>query len=368
MKIKVDRKKFTEAFQLVGSVVSSSILNPLYMNVKLEVADQQLVLSATDLEVGVRTTLTEGLTVEEPGTVLLPEQNVSGVLRTSPDEEIEITSNEDWVRIVTADSNFRFPAESVEDFVSVPEVTEDKGFIEIDPATLTAAVKQTVFAIAEERDRYTLNGVYVNVRQKDIDLVGADGNRMALVKKKIVNGENVETHCIVPRKGADQLMRLGSISKNPIRILIDEHQIMARGDGTSLSSVLLEGQFPNYEQVIPSEPEIRIDLEKPRLQSVVQRAALVVTPESLSVTFNFKPGELVVESESPERGSATVKMPVEYDGKPFSVMFNPEYVEEFLRVCEREAVTVEYFGEKKPVMLRSGKDYRYFVMPISIEH
>jgi DNA polymerase-3 subunit beta len=337
------------------------------MNVKLEADEEGLVLSATDLEVGVRSRLTEGVTVEEPGSVLLPEQNVGGVLRTTPDDSIQIQTTDDTVQLITSDSDFRFPSEPVEDFVSVPEVGDEPGFIEIDPATLAAAIRRTIFAIAEERDRYTLNGVYFKVKGNQIDVVGADGNRMALVSKKIVNPDNVEASCIVPRKGAEELMKLGGMSKSPIKLLIGEHQIMARGEGTSLSSVLLEGQFPSYEQIIPDDAQQKLELEKARFQSVVQRSSLVVTTESLSVTFHFRPSLLVLESESVERGAATVRMPIEYDGEEFTVMFNPEYVEDFLRVSERESVNVEYYGDAKPTLLRSGRDYRYFIMPISIE-
>lgn len=367
MKIKVDRKGFADKFQLAGSVVSSSILNPLYLNVKIEATDGKLVLSATDLEVGVRAVMTEGVKVEEPGMALLPEQRVASVLRTCPDAEIELTATDGHIEITTSDSQFRFASEPVEDFVSVPEVADEAGAIEIDPPTLAGAVRKTILAIAEERDRYTLNGVFFNVRDKEIDVVGADGNRMALVTKKIVNTEGVSRHCIIPRKGAEQLIRLGSTSKSPVKILIDEHQIMAKGDDASLSSVLLEGLFPNYQQFIPTEPKVSIEFDRARLQSVVQRAALVISSDSIAVTFRIEPGQLVLESESVENGAATVKMPITYDGEPLTMIFNPVFIEDFLKVADRETITWEYFEDQKPVLFRSGRDYGYYLMPIAVE-
>lgn len=367
MKIKVDRKKLLEKFQLAGSVVSASIVNPLYRNVKLEASEGKIVISATDLDVGIRTTLTEGVTVEEPGAVLLSEQSISGVLRTTPDAEVEITADDDAAQVITSDSNFRFPVEDLSDFASVADAKEEKGTVEIDPVVLEQSIKRTVFSIAEERDRYTLNGVYMKIKGEDVHVVGADGNRMALVRKKVVNTENIETIAIMPRKGAEQIVKLASVSKSPIKVHIDEHQITVWTDETLLSSVLLDGQYPDYEKIMSNEAQFRVELDRARFHSVVQRASLVVTSESLSVCFIFKPGSLVVESESAERGAATLNMPIDYPGEEFSIMFNPEYIEQFLRVVDSETVTFEFYGGRRAAMVRAGRDYMYFIMPISVE-
>jgi len=367
MKIKVDCRKLLEKFQFAGSVVSSSVVNPLYKNVRVEARDGKVIITATALEVGIKTTLSSGVVEEEPGVVLMPEQNVSAILRSTPDEQVEIVADDTSVQLITSDSSFRFPVEGLEDFVDMTDITEEKGILELDQAALTTAMKQTVFAIAEDRDRYTLNGVYLKVKDNTIDFVGADGNRMALVKQKVVNEGSVEGQSIIPRKGAEQLMKLAAASDSPVKIRIEENQIIAWNDEARLSSVLLEGQYPDYEKIISKDAEAKLEINRARLLSVVQRAALVLTPESLAVSFMFEKGKLTLQSESPELGSAKLTMPVDFEGKAFSAIFNPEYIEDFLKVAERETVLFDYFGKKKPATFRTGRNYIYLVMPISIE-
>ena len=188
MKFTADRQALHTAFQHTGSIITSTIARPIYQNVKLEVAEDALHLSATDLEVGLNAKV-DRVEVQEQGIVLLPQGRVSSILGATPDERISFSGDQDAVVIESSDSKFRIVAEDPSDFLDIPELPGD-GLIEVDADVLSYMVRRTAFAAADERGRYALNGLLLVVDQDgNFEMVGADGSRLANVKKKVSNPE-----------------------------------------------------------------------------------------------------------------------------------------------------------------------------------
>ena len=197
MKLQAETEALHDAFQYSGSIITSSMPHAVYENVKLAATSEGVWLSATDMEVGLRVKVPD-VEVEEEGVILLREANVSKILGATPDDEISLETEEDVAYIRSSDSEFRLLTHPAEEFEDINEPGEGES-IEIDPAVLRYMVRRTRFAAAEERGRYALHGILIEIEKSgDLYMVAADGARLALVKKKADNPSELAFDCIVP--------------------------------------------------------------------------------------------------------------------------------------------------------------------------
>ena len=363
MKLVADRSALYAAFQHAGSIITSTITRPIYQNVKMEAAGESVLLSATDLEVGI-TLKVDHVQVEEEGEVLLPEARVARILSATPDETISLVGDKSAVTIESSDSKFRIVVEDPSDFADVPAMTGDN-LIEMDPDVIQYMVRHVAFATAEERGRYALNGVLLIVSEDgDFEMVAADGARLARVRKKASNPGKKSVDCIVLKKGIEQLARVAALSEEPIRVQVTENQLLAANNAGRLCCQLVEGQFPNYREVIPKDCKVKMELPAKALLNALTRAALLTSEQTRAVDFTFSEDLLVLASQSPDLGEAEVRLPIDYKGEKVQIAFNPEYVADMLKVVERESVKMEFNDRRSPCVLRSGVDYVYVVSPV----
>jgi DNA polymerase-3 subunit beta len=336
---------------------------PIYRNVRMEARDDGVYLSATDLEVGLTVKVAE-VNVEGEGVVLLPHSRVSPILGATPDEQVTIVEDDGAVVIETGDSNFRILGEDAADFPDTPQLPAD-GAVEIDREALTYMIRRTAFAAADEKGRYALNGVLFAVgKEGTIELVAADGARMAHVKKKVSNPDGVQLEFIVLTRGVEQLARLADYGKEPVRFTATDNQFLAQNEVGRLVCQLVEGQFPNYQEVIPPESKVKIQLPTKDLLSAVRRASFLTTEQTRVVDFRFFEGSLAITAESPDVGRAEVRMPVEYDGEEQRISFNPEFIEDMLAIVQRETVKLRFSDRRSACVIKSGLDYTYVVSPV----
>ncbi len=363
MKLVAKREALFHGFQRVGNVVSSSIQQPIYRNVKVSATGGVLQLSATDLEVGLCLKVPD-VEVEEEGVALLPHSRVSPILGATPDETVILRETDGAVAIETKDSTFRILGEDPAEFPDIPALPSD-ATVEVDPEVLKYMVRRTAFAAASEKGRYALNGVLFKVGKEDtIELVAADGARLAHVKKKVSNPKGVKAEFIVMTRGVEQLARLADYGKEPVRFAATENQLLAENDAGRLFCQLVEGQFPNYQDVIPTESKVKVQLPTKELLSAVRRASFLTTEQTKVVDFGFSKGVLAITAESPDVGHAEVRLPVEYEGPEARISFNPEFIEAMLSVVERDSVKMRFSDRRSPCVLKSGVDYTYVVSPV----
>jgi DNA polymerase-3 subunit beta len=363
MKFVANREALYHGFQRVGSVVSSSIQQPVYRNVKLQASADALWISATDLEVGLVLRIPE-VQVEQEGIVLLPPTRVSAILGATPDDQVAMSEDDGAVAIETGDSKFRILGEDPGDFPEIPRLP-DSGVVEIDPEVLKYAIRRTVFSAADERGRYALNGVLFVVGKEDsFEMVAADGARLAHVKKKASNPGGVKAEFIVMKRGLEQLAKLADYGKDPVRFAATENQFLAENDAGRIFCQLVEGQFPNYQEVIPAEGKVRVQLPARELLSAVRRAGFLTTEQARVVDFQFTSGELRITAESADIGRADVRLPIEYEGEEADISFNPEFLEDMLGIVERDVVKMRFNDRRSPCVLKSGLDYTYVVSPV----
>lgn len=363
MKLTADREALHTAFQHVGGVITSAISKPIYENVKLEAKSDGVFLSATDLEVGLRIRANK-VEVEEEGSVLVPENRVARLLRTTPDDTITLEGDSGELTLISSDGHVRILGQDPEDFADIPPLPEGEA-IEMDPVVLRYMVNRTTFATAEEKGRYALNGVLIQIDEEGtFEMVAADGARLADVTKKASNPVGEEVDSIVMKKGIVHAARLGELSDEPLRIQVTENQFLAENSAGRMSCQLVEGQFPNYREVIPRDNKNRATLPTQKLLNALRRASYLTSKQTRAVDFEFTEDNLVLKSQSPDLGDAELRIDVEYRGEDTEIAFNPQYIEDMLETVERESVKLEFNDKKSPCLVRSGVDFQYVVSPV----
>ena len=365
MKVICDRGALVEALGLAQSVVISRTPKPVLTCVKLSADDGTLTLAATDLEAAVHLTVNQ-VEVQEAGESLIPADKLSSIVRESADPSLTIETDGDAAHVRGADSHYKIFSYPVAEFPPVKPFTEDGDF-EISAANLVDLVSKTLFATARENSRYAINGVLMERDGKKLTFVATDGRRLAMAKGSVSGGAAGEQGVIVPTKALNLLVRLLDDPSEMVKVKIAENQAMFATELATLTTNLVEGNFPPYKDVIPKEHDKKAVFATDALASGVRRAALLTNEESKGVRMAFSADQLVLSSRAPEMGEAEVTVPVEsYTGDDVEIGFNPAFVIDVLKVVDADQVSIEMKAPNKPGTLRTGSDFLYVVMPISL--
>lgn len=369
MKAICDRAMLNDAFQMAQSVVNVRSPKPALQCVRMEAAGKQLRLLATDLEVGIRLTLTEGMQVEEEGVSLLPADRVGSILKELNSETVSLTGEQTNGLIETADSRFSIMGDDPADFPSVPDFGAD-GATEIEAGKLSAMIHRTVFATAREAARYALNGVLWEIKGKEIRLVATDGHRLAISKGQCKSeGSAGQISAIVPTKAVQLIDRVIQ-SAETVAVQIGEKDLLVRADNVVVYTRLVDGHFPQYEDVVPKDSDKTAELNTSEFRAAVRRAALLTNEESRGVKMSFQGNQLVLSSRAPEMGEARIQMPVKFESPEgnavFEIAFNPLFMLDVLKVVEGETIKLQMKSSNKPGLIREGNHYIHVIMPVNI--
>jgi len=365
MKATCARRSLFEGLQVVGNVVAVSTTKAILSDVRIEALGEEMELCGTDLEVGVRYRVA-GAETAETGAIVVPSQKTTEILRTAPDEKITLNAEDANLVIEGRDSYFRIHGEDPVQFPPIPEFPADTECMEIEKTAFLEMITKTVFATAEERTRYALNGVLMSVAGNTCLMVATDGRRLALIRKKCENSAGYERSVIVPTKALAQIPKIVSSEDETIKVKIDENQILVGTKRATLYAQLVEGQFPDYENVVPSENKISLDLPTAEFQSVVGRAGLLATEDSRAVKLSFGEDKLTVSSRNPEQGESKVEMAMKFGEETFEIAFNPDYIEDVLKVVGTEVVELRLSDSKTAAVLTDKGDFTYVIMPLDV--
>lgn len=368
MKVICDRGALVESLNLVAAVVASRTPKPVLMCVKLtaEAGDAGLTLAATDLEIAVRLS-TPRVEVETAGETLVPADKLTQIVRESTDPTLAIETDGDVTQITGQDSKFKIFGQPVSDFPPIPQFTGEADF-EISAAELHRLIAMTIFATARENSRYAINGVLIEREKKKLAVVATDGHRLALAKGTCKSAKDEARNAIVPTKALNLLLRLFDDAEQTVRIKVVENQILFATDQATLSSNLVEGNFPPYQDVIPKDGDKKATLPTDLFVSAVRRAALLTNEESKGVRMAFSDHGLTISSRAPEMGEAeiTVEVP-RFEGESLDIGFNPAYLLDALKVVDENEVQMELKAANKPGVLRTGANFTYVVMPVNLQ-
>ena len=371
MRALCNREALLTAFGMVGGVVPIRSPKPILQNVKL-VADEGdgSVLMGTDLEVGVRHRVL-GMKVEQPGSVILPTAEVGSILRTSTDLELAIESDEERMVVHGLRAEFTLPVEEAGLFPDVPDFGA-LSFHVVAAADLKKLIRRTIFATDAESTRYALGGILVELQAGSISMVGTDGRRLARMTA-LLEAENdpdmPSGSTVIPVKALKLIERHLVDGDPPVHLTIQSGTaVLIRTENAVIYSRLVEGRFPRYQDVFPSNVEVRIPLEVGLLRMAVEQAAIVTSEDSRGVDFQFRSGVLRLISQSAEIGSSHIELPIAYEGKSVEITFDPRYLIDALKTLDDSTIlTAELVNSKNAAVFKTDDDYTYVVMPLTRE-
>lgn len=366
MKLKADRRTLSDALQLAATVVPARTAIPTLTNVLLRGTKDALEVGATDLEVGLWLKVTD-VEVSKEGKLALPAQRLAGIVRESGDEKVTIVADGNLAHIELADGKFKLVGLDPADFPGLPEFDEKRA-IDIEAAELSDMIRKTEFAVSHESVMYAMTGILFELKGKELRLVATDGKRLALARRKAAGerGKGKDISAIVPPKAMKLLQRLLTEGDEVVRLNVEENQIRFKTARGVLSSRLLEGRFPDYEEVLPKDGARKATVEANALAAGLRRASLMAPEGARAVRLTFGPGKLDLFTRSADVGEANVALAAEYAGDSFSIVFNPDFVLDFLKSLDTGAVEVLMNEPSSACLFRSGKDYSYVLMPLQI--
>ncbi len=370
MKVICDRAALLDAVNLCTGVVVSRTPTPVLQCMKLSAADGLLTLAATDLEVGLRLGI-EQIEIEQPGEALIPADKLAQIVRACDDPTLTLETEDNAMHIRGENSHFKIYGYDPKEAPQVRDFAGVKVDCEIPAGSLQRLVSRTLFAAAAEHSRYAINGVLFDRHAKKMRLVATDGRRLAIARGECSKGDG-DSSCIVPTKALNLVNKLIDDPETTVRLGVEENQIVfAIGDAPDaavLTSNLVEGAFPPFEDVIPKDQDKRVTFDAPTLAGAIRRAALLTNEESKGVRLAFDDKMLTLSSRAPEMGEAEVKLAAEkYEGESLEIGFNPGYIVDALKVVDGGDVMIELKAPNKPGVIRTGQEFTYVIMPVNLQ-
>jgi DNA polymerase-3 subunit beta len=363
MKFSISKEALLEGLQKVQHVVSTRTTLPILSNVLLVAKNGRLTFTTTDLDVGI--TGSVEAKIEKEGATTLPAKRLVNIVRELPASEVEITVDaKNVASIQSGPSFFKIIGLGQEDFPPLPDFEGAKEF-RMPQAQLRDGLKKTSYAISTDETRYVLNGIYTSFRDGKLTLVATDGRRLAMVENDLDFPASHETDVIVPTKAVQELQRLLG-DAGEVLIRLSDSQISFTIGEHLLISKLIEGNYPNYRQVIPGDSTERVELPRESTLDTVRRVSLLSSDKSNSVKLVFGSNVVEVTANSPDVGEARETMEVAYGGKAMQIAFNPEFLMAPLRNLESDTVYLDLIDEMSPGVVRIDGSFLYVIMPMRV--
>lgn len=362
MKFRCDRDAFSEALQTVQRGVSSRPGIPALTGVLLEAAeDGRLTLTTTDLEVSAR--LAIDVQVTEAGIALVPARLLADTVKSLSNAPVEFETDQSQARIRCAAYEGALRLLPAEDFPGLQEPGGTR--VEAQAAAFAEAVSQVGRAASRDEARPVLTGVLVEVSREGCVLVATDSYRLAV--RDLVASADGEAKAIVPERAFSEAGRAAAADeKGVVEILVDESQISFRAAGLTLTSRLIEGEFPNYRQLLPEGHESRLSVSRQQLLDAVRRVGLLAR-DTTPVRMEFNALGVKLSTSSPDVGQAVETVEARYEGEDLTVAFNPQYLIDGLTAAVGESVRLDVRDGLKPgVVHGEGDEFSYLVMPVRL--
>ena len=363
MKFSVTKEKLLECLQQVQNVVSTRTTLPILSNVLLQTKGREVRLTTTDLDVGVRGSFEAN--IEKEGATTLPARRLFTIIRELPSSEIQFdVDSKNAASIRSGQSFFKILGLPEEEFPPLPKFDDSK-VVTIRQKDLRDGLRKTSYAISTDETRYVLNGVLFSFKDNKLTLVATDGRRLAMLDIDLEFPRSHEADIIVPTKAVTELQRLLT-DDGDVRVSVGGSQIAFDLNNSLLVSKLIEGNYPNYRQVIPGEMKERVTLERETFLNSLRRVSLLASDKSNSIKLNFSKNNIDITANTPEVGEAKESLPVAYKGREFSIAFNPEFLMAPLRNLAEDEIFLDLIDEMSPGVIKIQSPFLYVLMPMRI--
>ena len=379
MELTVSKDILAGALRNALNVVGKSSTLPILNNVLLEARDNKLVVVGTDLDITVRTEVP--VTLKEEGTITLLAKKFGQIINSLPEGEVTLkTDDKQQATISCKKSFFRLVGMDSAEFPR--ESAIENGFsFSLPPHEFRKILAKVSYAVCPDVTRRALNGVLLSLRGGKLTAAATDGRRLALMEKQLAEGTTGEGDVILPPKAvteAEKLCALGADKpaptkqqqaqqvEEPIQVTLSDRRAAFKLGGTLLTTKLVDGNYPNYRQVIPTAFASSVIIPREDFSSVLNRVAMVVTENSATVRINLENAKMTVSALSSEIGEASEPMEVSYEGKPLQIAFNPEFLSEPIKQLECDQLVLNVNDEFSPLSLTGDDGFLYIIMPMRV--
>ena len=366
MRVICAKDEFAEKLQLAGRGVSARTSVQILAGIMLRAADGRLHLSATDMEISLRVSLEAR--VEEEGAVVVPGRLLVDIVRLLPGGEVtlEHRPEEGVVRLTCGSAAYALHTYGPEDFPRLPDIDPESAFT-VDRTAFLDTVARVSRSASRDESRPVLTGVLVRFEGGKVVMAATDSYRLSVKETELEETPGQELEAIVPARALGELVRIGQSSESAtLDIGVQENQIVFSVDGVWLTARRIDGQFPNYRQLLPEQFEAEVQLPREELLDVVRRTGLLAQRKS-PLRLRFEEGELTVSAQTQDVGEARESLPVSYSGETLEIGFNAEFLRDGLESVTDETVRLKLISPLRPGLIHGeSDDFLYLIMPIRL--
>ena len=369
MKFVVEKDIFFNGLKIVERATVAKGLQPVLANILIEsVSSDTLKLTATNFDLTVTTTI--NCQIEKEGRITLPAKRLSDIISRLGNAPINFEIDGNSIAIITSGkSKFDIIGISASEFPNVEDNETFDESIEIEMKPFVTCAKMTNYAAAGYETNNLLSGVICSINDKILEMASTDGNRLSRAKEFVKNDENKEFSMIVPSKVLAEFIRMTSyVEEENVIVAKDKAKIIFKTGSTKLISRLMEGQYPKYNQLIPTTFGKQALVNRDKLISALEIVSTMINEKNSIVKFEFTDGILKMNADTPDAGASEDKIEISYSGEDMLIAFNYKYLLDFLKIAEVEEVLIQMNTNLSPTVLRpkSEEDYLYLIMPMQI--
>ena len=366
MQLSITREDLLKPLQQIIGAVERRQTMPALSNLLLRSNDQNLSITATDLEVELIATIE--IELEEGGDTTIPARKLLDICRSLPDQsKLEISSSNEKVKVSSGRSRFSLATLPAEDFPTIDDLELDQSVV-ISEVELKNLIEKSAFAMAQQDVRYYLNGLLLEVDADQIKTVATDGHRLAISQKQHKSDIEDTRQIIVPRKGVQELQRLLYQNDNPVTLSLGKNHIRVNLPNLQFTSKLIDGRFPEYQRVLPEEEGNRAKMDKSMLKQALTRASILSNEKYKGIRLIFNDNKLVIQAHNPEHEEAEDELEISYQGEKLEVGFNVNYLLDVLNALETDDVEIIIKDANSSALIVStgNQESRYVVMPMRL--
>ena len=378
MELAIDRVSLLNSLSMVQGIVERRNTVPILSHVLIEPGEDKLILSATDLEVGIKTEISAEMI--QPGPLTLSARKLFEIVRETEGEKVTIkTLDNDWFELRCGRARFKMMGLDPRSFPAMPSPNgkDDeqqhntvKGKLKLPATQMASMIDKTIFAVSPDEARYNLSGVYIIAPENGkVRMVATDGHRLSMIDREATDF-SMEGGVIIPRKGLAELRKLlDQAVENDAQLVVDGQLAWLRRGTTDLSMRLVEGEFPDYKGVIPGQSRYEIHVGRDALLNAMRRAAIFSNERYHGVKLAFAEGTLTVSSTSPDLGEASETLDIDFNGTEFSIGFNALYIQQVLNVIPNDSEAVLGLSDEVTagvITTPSDSEFQYVVMPMRL--
>jgi len=363
MQFEAKKNDFLKCLNTVQSAISQKNTLPILSNLLIETDKNRARLTATDLDIGITSRV--DVKSKATGSITIPAKKLYDIVKELPEEDVTIVlKKNNMISIDCGQAHIKIIGLPKEEFPQIPTF-EDSESIELSQKLLKEMLIMVGFAVSRDETRYVLNGVLFVIKKGKIQLVATDGRRLALSTKSVGENTKLNKKVIIPTKTVQELIKMLE-DDGGVKVTFSENQVFFDLGHTHVISRLIEGEFPDYDKVIPEERKEKVKIDRSKFLASVKRASLFTNQDSLSIKLDFSRNKMVVSKNAPFIGEVKEELDVKYGGKAVSIGFNPIYLIDALKVLEDETIELELEDSDRPGVIRKGNEYTYVVLPMQL--